>query len=104
IVGIEWIEGGPSVALAHVGAEEADEMVDAEGVVDLRVAAGPRRQPLEAAGRDLAPAVGRQTPVLTGFGEGVRRRADRRVHPEIVLARPDVGAVAANHEREVAED
>ena len=93
-----------AVALAHVGAEEADQMIDAIAVVELGARAGRAPQPVVAAGGDHVPAVGREAPVLAGLRKRVRRRADRRVEPELLLPRPDVGAVAADHEGKVAED
>ena len=91
------------VALADVGAEEPDQVIDAVAVVELGAAPRARREPAESAGGDRLPAVGGKAPVLAGLGERVGRRADRRVEAEVVLPRPDVGAVAADHEREVAE-
>src|SRR5262249_22956742 len=92
-----------AVLLAYVGTEEADEMIDAVAVVERRVAARSLREPAEAARRDLAPAIRGNSPVLAGRRKGIRRRADGRVEPEVLLPRPDVGAVAADHERKVAE-
>ena len=63
---------------------------------------GARSQSKSRAGDDVPP-VDRQAPVLPGLAERVGRHADRRVQPELVLPRPDVGAVAADHERQVAE-
>ena len=94
---------GLAVGATDVGTEEADEVVDAVAVVELGAAPRARRKPLVVARRDLGPAVCRESPVLSRVRKGVWRRADRGVQPELGLAGPDVGAVAAHHEREVAE-
>ena len=54
-------------------------------------------------GGDDVPAIERHPPVLSRRAERVGRRADRRVETELVLPRPHVGAVAVDHERQVAE-
>src|SRR5438067_1299132 len=96
-------DGGGSILLAHVGAEKPDEMIDAVAVVQLRAAARACHQPGISFRGDLRPSVCRKAPVLPGFGEGVRRGADGRVEAEVALPGPDVRAVAAYHERKVAE-
>ena len=78
-------------------------MIDAVPVVERRRPPGAIAQPAEVGGADDIPAIRRQSPVLPGLGERVGRRADGSVDVELVLPRPDVGAVAAHHEREVAE-
>ena len=93
-----------AVGFADEGAVEADQMIDAEAVVELGAATCPLAQPFIPGPLVHLPPVDRQSPVLPGLRERIGRHADRRVDPELVLARPDVGAVAADHEREVAED
>ena len=104
---LRWLVGRREVlaalGLADEGAVEADEMIDAKAVVELAAAPRPLAQPLVVPFGVAIPAIGGQPPVLTGFREGVRRSADRRVETELVLPGPDIGAVAAHHEREVAE-
>jgi hypothetical protein len=92
-----------AVGLAYERAVEANQMIDAESVVELAAAPRPLPQPVVVPFRNPIPAIDRHPPVLTGFREGIRRRSDRRVETELVLSRPDVGAVAAHHEREIAE-
>ena len=60
-------------------------------------------QPVEIALRQHVPPVDRQSPILARLAERVRRNADRCVHAEFILTGPDVRAVAAHHERQVAE-
>ena len=93
-----------AVALANVGAIEADEVIDAEAVVEIGAAAGALPQPVVVVVAHRVPAVHRQSPVLSGLGECVGRHADRRVDTKLMLPGPDVGAVAADHEGKVAED
>ena len=93
-----------AVVRPEVGAVEADEVIDAVAVEEVRVAARAIAQPVEVALGEHVPAIHRQAPVLSGFAEGVGRHADRRIEAELVLPRPHVGAVAAHHERQVAEE
>ena len=96
--------GVAAVVRPEVGAIEADEMIDAIAVEQIGVAARAVAQPVEVALGQHVPAVDRQAPVLPGLAERIGRHADRRVEAELVLPRPDVGAVAADHERQVAEE
>ena len=93
-----------AVALANVGAIEADEVIDAEAVVEIGAAPGALPQPVVVVVAHRVPAVDRQSPVLSGLGECVGRHADRRVDTELMLPGPDVGTVPADHEGKVAED
>src|SRR6185503_21231587 len=60
-------EGGAAVGLADVGAEEADEMIDAVAVIEVGAAPRARRQPAEPAGGDHLPAIRGEAPVLAGL-------------------------------------
>src|SRR6185436_9432917 len=86
-----------------VGAVEADEVIDAVAVEEIGAAARALAKPPEILLRHHIPLIERHPPVLPGGAEGVRRRADRDIEPELMLPRPDVGAVAVDHERQVAE-
>src|SRR6185503_1918481 len=86
-----------------VGAVEADEVIDAVAVEEIGAAARALAKPPEILLRHHIPLIERHPPVLPGGAEGVRRRADRDIEPELMLARPDVGAVAVDHERQIAE-
>ncbi len=79
-------------------------MVDAIAVV--QVAAAPRAlaKPAEIVVRDHVPPIDRHAPVLTGVAEGVRRHAEGDVEMKLILAGPDIRAVAVDHERQVAEE
>ena len=78
-------------------------MIDAVAVVEMRAAAGAIADPAEVVGRDRVPAVDRHAPVLSGVAERIGRNADRGVEHEERLIGPDVGAVAVDHERQIAE-
>ena len=92
-----------AVARPAVGAVEADQMIDAVAVEEVRAAPRPLAQPPEILRGDHVPAVDRHAPVLSGRAEGVGRRAQRQVEPELILPRPHVGAVGVHHERQIAE-
>src|SRR5688572_18846351 len=85
-----------AVGLAYERAVEADQMIDAKSIVELAAAPRPLPQPGVVPFGKTIPAIDRQPPVLTGLREGVRRRTDRRVETELMLSRPDIGAVAAH--------
>src|SRR5205085_2374002 len=72
-------------------------------VVEVRAAARALAQPTEVLRRDHVPSIQRHPPVLSRRAERVGRRADGDVEVELVLPRPDVGAVAVDHERQIAE-
>ena len=96
--------GVAAVLRPAVGAVEADEVIDAVAVEEIGAAPRALAQPAEVlARRCTSQSVDRHAPVLPGRAERVGRRADRRVEPELVLPRPDVGAVAVDHERQIAE-
>ena len=86
-----------------VGAVEADEVIDAVAVEEIGAAARALAQPAEVFQRHDVPSIERHAPVLPGRAERVGRRADRHVEAELLLARPHVGAVAVDHERQIAE-
>ena len=88
---------------ARVRPKEADEMIDAVAVIQAAHALHALAQPAIVLGAHHVPAVDRQPPVLSGRAERVRRRARRPIESKQVLVGPDVGAVDADHEREVAE-
>ena len=79
-------------------------MVDPIPVVKPRHAPCALAQPAVVLGGHHVPAIDGQSPVLAGRTEGVRRRADGAVEAEGVLVGPDVGAVAADHERKVTKE
>ena len=97
-------EAARAVLFPDERAIEADQVIDAKPVEQLGAAPRPLPEPFVAAGLVHVPAIHGQPPVLAGLRERVRGNADRRVDAELVLAGPDVGAVAAHHEGEVAED
>ena len=67
-------------------------------------AGGAQPQPLVTGRGADVPAICGQSPVLT-LGPRTHPAGHRpRLQTEFVLARPDVGAVAADHERKVAVD
>ena len=78
-------------------------MIDAVPVVQVGAAARPLAQPPEAFRRHDVPPIERHAPVLPGRAERVGRDADRHLEAELLLARPDIGAVAIHHERQIAE-
>ncbi len=92
------------VVLPIVGAVEANQVVNAEPIEKLRAAASALLEPLVPVLLDHLPAIDREPPVLACRREVVGRCPYGRVEPELVLAGPDVGAVAADHERKVPED
>ena len=69
----------------------------------MRAAARAIADPAEIVGRDRVPAVDRHAPVLSSLAERIRWHADRGVEHEERLVGPDVGAVAVDHERQIAE-
>src|SRR5262249_32865852 len=89
---------------SSVRAIETNEMVDAEAVIEIRVAPRAVAEPPETIGRDDVPPVNRHAPVLAGLAEGIRWRTDGRIEPELILLCPDVGAVAIYHERQIAKE
>src|SRR5207253_31803 len=96
-------ERAAAVLRIGVRAVEADEVIDAVSVVEVRAAARALAQPTEVLRRDHVPSIQRHPPVLSRRAERVGRRADGDVEVELVLPRPDVGAVAVDHERQIAE-
>jgi hypothetical protein len=78
-------------------------VIDAETVEELGVPPPAVAQPLEIISRDDVPAIDGQAPVLARGAERIGRRADGGVEAELVLAGPDIGAVAVDHERQVAQ-
>ena len=78
-------------------------MIDPIAVVEIRAAARALAQPPEVLRGDDVPPVDGHAPVLSRRAEGIRRHAERRVEPELILTRPHVRAVAVDHERQVAE-
>ena len=78
-------------------------MIDAVAVEQIGAAPRALAEPAEILRRHDVPVVERHAPVLPGRAERVGRRADRHVEIELMLARPDVGAVAVDHERQIAE-
>ena len=78
-------------------------MIDPISVEEIGVAPCPLPQPVEIAFGEHVPPVGRKSPVLAGGAERVRRHTHRQRRIELVLSRPDVRAVAADHERQVTE-
>ena len=87
---------GAAVMRPEVRAVKADEVIDPVAVEQICVAVRAVAQPVEIPLREHVPPVDRKPPVLARLAECVGRHADRRIHPEFVLPRPDVGAVAAN--------
>ena len=79
-------------------------MIDTVSVEEIRAAPRALVQPAKMLGGDDVPPVERHAPVLARGAEGVGRRANRRVEAELVLPRPDVGAVAVDHEGQIAEE
>ena len=96
------VEVAPLTRLADVHAEVADDVVEAEAVVEAGGVAGPGAEPFQVVLRHRRPVVRRQAPVLPLGGEPVRRRAERDVATELPRARPHVCALAADDERQVA--
>ena len=101
ILGREAADAG---RVAHVGAVEADHVIDAIAVEELRAAPGPGAEPAEVVALDAVPAIRRQAPVLAFGAERVGRRADGQLAVELLLVLPDVGAVGADGERQIAEE
>ena len=89
---------------AHAGAKEADQVVDAEAVVELAAVAGAAAQPREVVAGHHGPVVRRQAPVLAVLVELVGGAADRHVEAKLLALGPHVGAVAVDHEGQVAHD
>ena len=79
-------------------------MIDAIAVVEIGAALGTVLEPEEVVVGHALPVVEGHAPVLAGFAEGVRRRADGDVEMEAALVRPDIGAVGIHHERQIAEE
>ena len=79
-------------------------MIDPVAVVQIRAAARALAKPPEILARDDVPPVHRHAPVLAVGAEGVGRRAEGYVEQELLLARPDVGAVTVDHERQIAKE
>jgi len=78
-------------------------VIDAKCIEEVCAPAGTLLQPLEALASNDVPSIERHTPVLSVAAEGVGRRAYRNVQLELVRSRPDIGAVAIDHERQVAD-
>src|SRR5262245_1642331 len=78
-------------------------MIDSIAVVQRGASPRAIAQPPEVVAGDRVPAVRGHAPVLTGSTERVRRDAGRRVEVKVRLARPDVGAVAVDHEWQIPE-
>ena len=76
-------------------AEEAQDMVYAEGVEVLRHLAHAGFPPGKAVFLHLFPVVGGEAPVLTVFGKGIRRGSGLAVHVEEVRELPGIGTGAA---------
>src|SRR5689334_11824735 len=83
---------------------EPDDVVDAYTAEERRHPAGALPNPVEPARCEEVPPVRRESPVLSGLTEGVRRDADGNVEQEFVGSRPDIRAVQIDDERHVAED
>ncbi len=90
-------------------ARKAAEVVDADEIHQLEDAAQPAQPPAEAVGGMGLPAVQRVAPALAGGAEVVGRHAGDGDRPAVAveleqgLVRPDVGAVATDEDRRVAE-
>ena len=85
-------------------AEESEDMVDAEGIEVLRHLAHPRLPPGEAVLLHFLPVIGRESPVLTVRGEGIRRGAGLAVHVEEFRMLPGIHAHAGNTDGKVSLD
>ena len=77
-----------AVQRPNVGAIEADEVIHAESVVEIRACRGAHAEPLEIVLPRLVPVVGRQSPLLARLAERIggvpteasSRKSCRRLH------------------------
>jgi hypothetical protein len=89
---------------------QSPEMIDAQQVELGQLGADALLPPLEPVGPHLLPSVVRIAPQLAGGREIVGRHAGDHLRPSLVVQqetvapRPDVGAVVADEERNVAEN
>src|SRR5204863_7749407 len=89
--------------ISSVRAKEANDVIDAISIEQISAAASAFPQPPEIVAPHDFPVIERHAPVLPGRAERVGRGADRHVETELMLPRPDIGAVAVHHERQIAE-
>ena len=82
-------------------AEEAEHVVDAVSIKELRhilEAAGP---PEAAVLQHLIPVVGRESPVLSVYGEIIRRSTRLTIQVEVLRLHPNIAAVAMHTDRNI---
>ena len=85
-------------------AEEPHHVIEPEAVVEVRRVPRARADPGQIVGLHGEPVVGGEPPVLPVGGVGVRRGAERHVELELRGVRPDVGALGAHDEGEIAHE
>ena len=78
-------------------------MIDAVPVVEVGAAPRALAQPSEILRGDDVPAIDRHAPVLSRRAERIGRHTERGIQPKLILPRPDVRAVAVDHERQIAK-
>ena len=89
----------------------ADEMVDADHVIERRIALHPLRPPDKAVLYHLGPVVQRVSPELSRLGKSIgrntrhlRRKLGLPVQLELLLAAPHIRAVKGHIQRNIADD
>src|SRR4029450_11159194 len=97
-------EGGPAVSRSTVGSIEPDQMIDAKPIVEIRVAPRSLAEPPETVGGHDVPTAERHPPVLSGGAERIGRHTNRDVESKLILTHPDICAVTADHEGEIAKN
>ena len=88
----------------HPLAKEADDVIDAEAIEQLRGVRRARAKPAEVVLIHRRPQVRGEAPALAVGGEVVGRRAERDVGLELIAVSPHVGALASDDERHVAHE